>query len=96
MYYDKSVFSEEDIKSMDKMLEKGKVSVQLDNGFYNACFFLGVGGTFFGEDGMSRESGVKFYSDEGVAMTEYLIDLAKNENFVSASPEDAISIALQL
>lgn len=92
MYYDKSVFSEDDIKSMDKMLEKGKVSVQLDNGFYNACFFLGVGGTFFGEDGMNRESGVKFYSDQGVAMTEYLIDLAKNENFVSATPEDAISM----
>lgn len=59
MYYDKSVFSEEDIKSVDKMLEKGKISVQLDNGFYNACFFLGVGGTFFGEDGMDRESGIK-------------------------------------
>ncbi len=92
MYYDKSVFSEEDIKSMNKMLEKGKISVQLDNGFYNACFFLGAGGTFFGEDGMDRESGVKFYSDEGVAMTEYLVDLAKNENFVSVSPEDAISM----
>ncbi len=92
MYYDKSVFSEDDIKSLDKMLEKGKVSVQLDNGFYNACFFLGAGGTFFGEGGMDRESGIKFYSDAGVAMTEYLIDLSKNTNFVSASPEDAISM----
>ncbi len=92
MYYDKSVFSEDDIKSLDKMLEKGKVSVQLDNGFYNACFFLGAGGTFFGEGGMDREAGIHFYSDEGIAMTEYLIDLAANENFVSASPEDAISM----
>lgn len=92
MYYDKSVFSEEDIKSLDKMLEKGKVSIQLDNGFYNACFFLGAGGTFFGEGGMDRASGIKFYSDQGVAMTEYLIDLSKNHNFVSASPEDAISM----
>lgn len=92
MYYDKSVFTEEDILSLDAMLEKGKVSIPLDNGFYNACFYLGAGGTFFGADGLSREDGVKFYSDEGVAMTEYLVDLAKNENFVSATPEDAISM----
>lgn len=92
MYYDKSVFTEEDIKSLDKMLEKGKVSIQLDNGFYNACFFLGVGGKFFGEDGMDRAAGIKFYSDEGIAVTEYLVDLAKNENFVSVSPEEALSM----
>ena len=35
MYYDKSVFSEEDIQSFDTMLEKGKVSFPLNN----SCIF---------------------------------------------------------
>ena len=51
MYYDKSVFSEDDIKSLDTMLEKGKVAIPLNNGFYLASFYLGAGATFFGEEG---------------------------------------------
>ena len=35
MYYDKSVFSEEDIKNLDTMLEKGIVSLP----FTNSCIF---------------------------------------------------------
>ena len=38
MYYDTSVFSEEDIKSLDTMLEKGKVSFPLRNSWYLASF----------------------------------------------------------
>ena len=36
MYYDKSVFSDEDIKSLDAMLEKGKVAFPMDNSWYIA------------------------------------------------------------
>ena len=36
MYYDKRVFSEDDVKSLDTMLEKGKVSFPFDNGWYLA------------------------------------------------------------
>ena len=34
MYYDKSVFSEEDIKNLDSMLEKGTVAFPLTNSWY--------------------------------------------------------------
>jgi arabinogalactan oligomer/maltooligosaccharide transport system substrate-binding protein len=48
MYYDKSVFSEDDVKSLDQMLkvanEKGKkVYMDVSNGWYIASFFLGAG-----------------------------------------------------
>lgn len=48
MYYDKRVFSEEDVKSMETMLEKGKVSFPLDNGWYLCAFYAANGCTFYG------------------------------------------------
>ena len=50
MYYDKSVFSENDVKSLDKMLEVAqskdkKIFMDVSNGWYIASFFLGAGGT---------------------------------------------------
>ena len=38
MYYDKRVFSEDDVKSLDTMLTKGKVSFPFDNGWYLNAF----------------------------------------------------------
>lgn len=38
MYYDKSVFSEEDVKSLDTMLEKGVVSFPFTNSWYLPAF----------------------------------------------------------
>lgn len=48
MYYDKSIFTEEDVKSLDKMLEVAKaknrkVFMDVSNGWYIASFFLGAG-----------------------------------------------------
>ena len=48
MYYDKSVFSDDDIKSLDAMLEKGKVAFPLDNSWYIASFYVANGCTLFG------------------------------------------------
>ena len=86
MYYDKSVFSEDDIKSLDTMLEKGKVAIPLNNGFYLASFYLGAGATFFGEEGNEREAGIVLDNDETLAMTNALIDMVQNENLVVSSP----------
>ena len=79
MYYDKSVFSEDDIKSLDTMLEKGKVAIPLNNGFYLASIYLGAGATFFGEEGNEREAGIVLDNDETLAMTNALIDMVQNE-----------------
>ena len=48
MYYDKSVFSEEDIQNLDMMLEKGVVSFPFVNSWYLPAFYLGNGCTLFG------------------------------------------------
>jgi arabinogalactan oligomer/maltooligosaccharide transport system substrate-binding protein len=92
MYYDKSVFTEEDVKSLDVMLEKGKVAFPLANGFYNAAFYLANGATFFGEDGTDREAGIQLGGEKGTAVTHALIDYVANPNFIVAEPADAIAM----
>ena len=48
LYYDKSVFSEEEIQNLDTMLEKGVVSFPFTNSWYLPAFYLGNGCTLFG------------------------------------------------
>ncbi|MCR5546094.1 MAG: extracellular solute-binding protein [Lachnospiraceae bacterium] len=81
MYYDTSVFSEEDVASLDTMLEKGKVSFPLSNSWYIAAFYAANGCTLFGEDGQDAEAGIDFSGDKAVAVTNYLVDLVANSNF---------------
>lgn len=81
MYYDKSVFSEEDVKSLDTMLEKGVVSFPFVNSWYLPAFYIGNGCTLFG-DGTQEELGVDFGGENAVEVTDYLIDLLDNSNFV--------------
>ena len=57
MYYDKSVFSEEDIKNLDSMLEKGTVAFPLTNSWYTPAFYIGNGCTLFGDGQMSQRCG---------------------------------------
>jgi arabinogalactan oligomer/maltooligosaccharide transport system substrate-binding protein len=82
MYYDTSVFSEDDIKSLDTMLEKGKVSFPLSNSWYIAAFYAANGCTLFG-DGTDAAAGIDFSGDKAVAVTDYLVDLAANSNFIN-------------
>ncbi len=92
MYYDKSVFTDEDVTSLEAMLDKSTVAFPLANGFYNAAFYLANGCTFFGEDGTDRESGIQLGGEKGIAVTNYLVDLVQNPNFIVAEPSDAISM----
>lgn len=80
MYYDKSVFSEEDIKNLDTMLEKGSVAFPFTNSWYLPAFYIGNGCTLFG-DGTQEDKGVDFGGENAVEVTEYLVDLAANPNF---------------
>lgn len=82
MYYDKSVFSEEDIKSFDTMLEKGKVSFPLSNSWYIQAFYVANGCSLFG-DGTDAAAGVDFSGEKAAAVTDYLVDLAANPNFIN-------------
>ncbi len=83
MYYDKSIFSEEDIKSLDTMLEKGKVAFPLSNSWYLASFYVANGGTLFGDKGVDAAAGIQFGGENGTAVTAYLANLVANPNFVN-------------
>ena len=80
MFYDKSVFSEEDVKNLDTMLEKGVVSFPFTNSWYLPAFYVGNGCTLFG-DGTDESAGVDFTGDKAYEVTDYLIDLESNPNF---------------
>ena len=82
MYYDKSVFSEDDVKNFDTMLEKGKVSFPLSNSWYIQAFYVGNGCTLFG-DGTDEAAGIDFDGDKAAAVTDYLVDLVANPNFIN-------------
>ncbi|MFD0705224.1 extracellular solute-binding protein [Alloscardovia venturai] len=94
MYYNKSKFSDEDIKSLDTMLTKGKVSFNLMNGWYLPAFYAGAGMTIFGEKGNDAKAGVKG-GDHAAEVTKYLVNLAKNPNFVKDNDEGAGLAALK-
>ncbi|MBQ6334741.1 MAG: extracellular solute-binding protein [Erysipelotrichaceae bacterium] len=93
MFYDKSVFTEEDIKSLDAMLEKGKVAFPLNNSWYIAAFYVANGCTLFGPDGGDAAAGFDFSGDKAVAVTDYLVDLVANSNFVNGDVSTGTDIS---
>lgn len=82
MYYDKSVFSEEEAANLDKMLAKAKVAFPLSDSWYLASFYVANGCTLFG-NANDEAQGIDFGGDKAVAVTEYLVDLSNNPNFVN-------------
>lgn len=90
MYYNKSMLNESDIRSMEAMLEKGKVAFPLTDSWYIASFYVANGCTFFG-DTNSEDKGIDFGGDKAVAVTDYLVDLAANPNFVNDSAGEGLA-----
>ena len=93
MFYDKSVFTEDDVKSLDAMLEKGKVAFPLNNSWYIAAFYVANGCTLFGPDGGDAAAGFDFSGDKAVAVTDYLVDLVANPNFVNGDVSTGTGIS---
>ena len=92
MYYDKRVFSEDDVKSLDTMLTKGKVSFPFDNGWYLNAFYAANGCTIYG-DGTDKAAGYDFSGDKATAVTNYIVDLFANPNFVMDNYEGSLGLA---
>lgn len=82
MYYNKSKFSADDVKSLDTMLEKGKVAYPLSNSWYIPAFYLGAGMTMFGDKGTDAKAGIDF-GDNADAVSEALVKLVANPNFTN-------------
>ena len=90
LYYDKSVFSEEDVKSLDKMLEVAaaknkKVFMDVSNGWYIASFFLGAGGTLTIKDGKQVTD---FNNEKGVMAGEAIKAFTAHAAFLTG--DDAV------
>ena len=82
MYYNKSLLSETDVQSLESMLAKGKVAFPLSNSWYIAAFYAANGCTLFGGNN-DDAAGIDFSGDKAVAVTDYLVDLVANPNFVN-------------
>ena len=86
MYYDKSVYSEEDVQTLDGMLAKAaeagkKVLMDVSNGWYIASFFLGAG-CELGKD--ENGKGIcDFNSPAGLAAAEAIKAFCANEAFIT-------------
>ena len=87
MYYNKDLFTEDEVKSLDTMLDKDlgegmwNFSTQLTNSWYAEVFFLGNGCTLFGEDGTNPDD-CSFNDANGYAAGQYMIDLAANAKYL--------------
>lgn len=83
MYYDKSKFTQDDIKSLDKMLENDKVAFNITEGWYMSSFFLANGCTYFGSNGTDAKAGIDLSGEKGADATKALVSLVNNPNFVN-------------
>lgn len=91
MFYDSSFYTEEDVQSLDTMLEKAaaagkKVSMDLSNGWYLYSFYAGAGLELgLNEDGVTNFC--NWNEAPGADVTQAIIDIAKNPGFVSLKDE---------
>ena len=81
MYYNKALVGDADLTSMESVLEKGVVAMEIKNSWYLPAFFFAAGGTLFGETGADAAAGVKFGGEVGYAATNAVLDLLANPNF---------------
>lgn len=87
MYYNKDLFTEDEIKSLDTMMSKdlgeGKYnfSTQITNSWYAEMFFLGNGCTLFGENGVDPTE-CSFNNENGVEAGQYIIDMVNSKKYL--------------
>ena len=88
LYYDKAIFSENEVKSLESILAKNtgdkitNFAMKIDDGWYSSSFFFTAGCTLFGENGTDATK-CDFNSEKGVMAANYMIDLAGNKKFAS-------------
>lgn len=92
MFYDASFFTEEDVKTLDTMLEKAaaagkKVSMDLANGWYLYSFYQGAGLELkLADDGVNNIC--NWNEEPGAAVTQAIIDIATNDGFIALKDEE--------
>lgn len=96
LYYNSSYFSSEDVKSLDKMLEKAaengkKVMMDLTSGWYMYSFFEAAGLTLnMNEDGLTNTCNWNSTTTpiKGVDVAEAMLSISENAGFQSGTDDD--------
>lgn len=92
MFYDKSFFTEDDVKSLDTMMEKAaaagkKVSMDVANGWYLYSFYAGAGlNLSLADDGVNTVC--NWNEAPGADVTQAVIDICKNPGFIALKDEE--------
>ena len=92
MFYDKSFFTEDDVKSLDPMMEKAaaagkKVSMDVANGWYLYSFYAGAGLNLgLADDGVNTVC--NWNEAPGADVTQAVIDICKNPGFIALKDEE--------
>lgn len=102
LFYDKSTFSDEDVKSFEGLLDKAKqkkatVLMSLDNAWYNSGFFFAAGCDIKLDTATSKMDLIDFDTDKGVAAVnsmKSLVDTYKDVSFIPSGDDAAISTYL--
>ena len=92
MFYDKSFITEDDVKSLDTMMEKAaaagkKVSMDVANGWYLYSFYAGAGLNLgLADDGVNTVC--NWNEAPGADVTQAVIDICKNPGFIALKDEE--------
>ena len=90
LYYDKSVFSEEDVKTMDGLTSKGKVGLNLaeEGADYRLTpWFIANGSYLYGESG-EDVTGSTLNNEQGLNVLKWVANAKNNENIVPVNTEE--------
>ena len=95
LYYDSSVFSEDDVASWEALTAKAEeagtqVGMDVANGWYLYGFFAGAGCELSMND--DNTNNCDWDSDTGVKVAESVENIASSSAFVSVADEDAITM----
>ncbi len=98
LYYDKSKYSDEEVKNLDTMMGKDlgdgvvNFSCTINNSWYLPAFYYAAGGQLFGPDGTDNDAGTTFGDHPEV--TEYLVKLnSSSKFFCEAANADGASLS---
>ena len=97
MYYDKTLLTEEDIKSLDAIVAKdtaeGVYNFNFDSagGWKSGAWYYGAGLSLFGANGDDLAAGCDWNSEKGIAVTNYLIDLLANKKVGNGLPVEELA-----
>lgn len=84
MYYDKSLLTEDDVKTVEGIMAKETAADVYNFVFDSAggwklgAWYYGAGNTIYGADGTDYAAGADWNNAKGLAVTNYLIDLLAN------------------